>query len=62
MTSPIMIPHNGGPCPIPSRKAGEYGVKWKIFGTYEPTCDAIHVAWEPIEGVRDRLIAYYLID
>ena len=36
--------HNGGPCPIPNAKAGEYAVRWTSTTgekplEYAPTCD-----------------------
>lgn len=63
----VWIIHNGGPCPIPNAKAGEYAVRWtrktdnKTALEYEPTCDAINCAWEPVEYVGHKLRAYMLL-
>jgi len=54
--------HQGSDCPIPNAKAGEYEVRWKFFGETAPTVDAPDVAWGKVEGYRDKVIAYRLID
>jgi len=44
------IKHNGGPCPIPDAKAGEYALLWHGHITCTYQVDARELGWEDFSG------------